>query len=132
MHGFHIPLAALGALGLAPSLRLRMMEEKFRLNEENEGEEATKRFHAPPTQITPFFLRGLFAICASLLLLTIGWFATLQEHPELWVRTDGDRTIQESFDLPNDSIVWVTKKVTIIHHKEVTTFMFWVFREVDI
>tara|TARA_B100000902_G_scaffold26890_1_gene32404 strand:- start:10488 stop:12869 length:2382 start_codon:yes stop_codon:yes gene_type:complete len=108
MHGFHIPLAALGALGMAPSIRLRMMKEREKIiqNEEESGE----KFHSPPKQLPEFILQFSFAICASMLLLTIGWFTTLQQHPELWVRTDGDRTIHESIDLPDDAIVFIENR----------------------
>ncbi|HJM66709.1 MAG TPA: hypothetical protein QF555_04110 [Candidatus Thalassarchaeaceae archaeon] len=110
MHGFHIPLAALGALGLAPSIRLRMMGKKEQIHEQNEGEIESRQFFDSPSDISPFFLQCSFAICASLLLLTIGWFTTLHQHPELWVRTDGDRMIHQSLELPDDAIVFVENR----------------------
>ena len=110
MHGFHIPLAALGALGLAPSIRLRMMSKKEEIHEQNEGEIEAKHFFDSPSDISPIFLQCSFAICASLLLLTIGWFTTLHQHPELWVRTDGDRMIHQSLELPDDAIVFVENR----------------------
>ena len=108
MHGFHIPLASLGALGLAPYIQLRMMRKKDRIIEiDNESKEY---FHIPPKKISEYFLQFSFAICATLLLLTIGWFTTLQQHSELWVRTDGDRIIHESLDLPDDAIVFIENR----------------------
>ena len=108
MHGFHIPLAALGSLGLAPSIQLRMMKEKNDILKEDN--QAGEKFHSPPSKIPEFILQFSFAICASFLLLTIAWFTTLQNHPELWVRTDGDRTIHETLDLPDDAIVFIENR----------------------
>ena len=45
-----------------------------------------------------------------MLLLTIGWFTTLHQHSELWVRTDGDRIIHESLDLPDDAVVFIENR----------------------
>ena len=108
MHGFHIPLATLGALGLAPSIKLRMMKRKFEIIGSND--ELVGKFHSPPIKIPEFIIQFSFAICASLLLLTIGWFTTLQQHPELWARTDGDRTIHQSLDLPEDAIIFIENR----------------------
>ncbi len=110
MHGFHIPLAALGALGLAPSIRLRMMSKTEQIHEQNEGRNEVKKFFDSPKKIPPIILQGSFAICASLLLLTIGWFTTLHQHPELWVRTEGDREIHQSLNLPDEAIVFVENR----------------------
>ena len=108
MHGFHIPLASLGALGLAPYIQLRMMRKKdevVEIDNESQG-----YFHNNPKQISEYALQFSFAVCASLLLLTIGWFTTLQQHSELWVRTDGDRIIHESLDLPDDAVVFIENR----------------------
>ena len=35
-------------------------------------------------------------------------------------------------EIPNGSIVWICKKVSVIHSKHVSTFMFWVFTKVCI
>lgn len=108
MHGFHIPLASLGALGLAPYIQLRMMKKKKRIIEN--GDESEEYFHANPRKISEYFLQFSFAICASLLFLTIGWFTTLHQHSELWVRTEGDRIIHESVDLPDNAIVFIENR----------------------
>ena len=108
MHGFHIPLASLGALGLAPYIQLRMMRKKdevIEIDNESHG-----YFHNNPKEISEYALQFSFAVCASLLLLTIGWFTTLQQHSEIWVRTDVDRIIHESLDLPDDAVVFIENR----------------------
>jgi len=49
----------------------------------------------------------LFVIIGVLALLGSAWIATLGEHPELMVRTKGDRNILDQANLPSDSVVLV-------------------------
>ncbi len=57
----------------------------------------------PPEHLTNI----LFAFVAVISLLGAAWVATLGEHPELQVRTLGDRSILQEVDLPAGSVVLV-------------------------
>ena len=123
LHAFHVPLAVLAGLAfssearLTPRLRpIPITDEgedmvSSQIEEEREGEDEVE-FEAGllrmelPTRINDRWMQAMFVVVILQLAFANSLLVELSSHEEMWVQTEGDRTLMRTLDLPPGSVIF--------------------------